>query len=57
MHVCEKDGPVTPFTDTGWKKCITAVFLWKDLGTRESTVAEEAVLRFNLTTQVCCHTI
>lgn len=55
MHVIEQNGPITAFTERGWQKFNTAVFLWKDFGTRESTVAEEAVLRFNLKTKVCCH--
>ncbi len=57
MHVLKRDGPVTPFTDTGWRKFVNALFLWKDLGTTESAVAEQAVLKFKLKTQVCGHTI
>ena len=51
MHIVQKDGPITPFTNTGWEKCIISVFDWKDLGTKESLLAEEAVRRFHFHTQ------
>lgn len=44
MHMVDKNGPIITFSDTGWgKKNINSVFMWRDLGTSGSVVAEEAV--------------
>ena len=51
MHLIQRYEPITPFIDTGWQKFVKSVFDWKDLGTEESVIAEEAVRRFKLHSQ------